>query len=723
MKFSLKLIACLLFVMGANMTRADEGMWIPSLLKKYKIEDLKKAGFKLTAEDVYNVNQACLKDAVVGLGSESRPFRHFCTGEIVSGKGLLITNHHCGYRAIQSHSSIEHDYLKDGFWAMNQAEELPNEGITASFLIRIDDVTSEMMKGIVPDMDKKKISEILKKNKAEIIKKAQKGTHYKANVKAFFSGNQYFLSVYEIYKDVRLVGAPPSAIGKFGGDTDNWMWPRHTGDFSMFRIYADKNNMPASYSKDNVPLKPKRFFEISLDGVNENDFTMVFGYPGTTTEYLTSYAIEQKMNSNNPHKIKIRTKRLNIMGAGMDSSQKIRIQYSAKYAGVANAWKKWQGEIKGLKRIKALEKKEKLEQRFREWAKTRKEYDGILDELKGLYASNRDLSLAIDYIWEAGLRGCEILNFSKSFMVLAKAKEEEIPQIVKGLKAKTSKFFKDFDLEVDKNLFEATILMYSDNLEGKYQPQAILDLVSKNKNKFGKYTDKLYEKSIFTSEEKVNSFLNSYKKSSAKKVLNDPIYKIYDAFYKFYRKDLGLKSLQTEMRIDELQKKYMAGLMEMDSDKIFYPDANSTFRFHYGKVKGFKARNAVYYDYYTSLDGIIEKDNPEIFDYDVPQKLKELYASKDYGRYANEKGEMPVCFAATNHTTGGNSGSPILNAEGQLIGVNFDRAWEGVMSDLMYDPSICRNVCLDIRYVLFVVDKFAGAGYLLDEMKLVSKKK
>jgi hypothetical protein len=723
-KFSLLLLSALLLI--GSTVKADEGMWIPMLLKKYNIEDMQKAGFKLTAEDIYDINQACLKDAVVGLGREGRPFRHFCTGELVSDQGLMITNHHCGYGAIQSHSTLEHDYLKDGFWAMSREEELANEGITASFLIRMADVTAKVLDGVTDDMKESDRQKLIKKHIKTIVEEAEKDTHYRASVKAYFNGNQYFMAVYEIFKDVRLVGAPPSAIGKFGGDTDNWMWPRHTGDFSMFRIYAGKDNKPASYSNDNVPLQPKQSFKISLKGVNQDDFTMVFGYPGTTTEYLTSYALKMMTEVDNPHKIKIRTKKLDLMRADMDASPMVRIQYSAKYAGVANSWKRWQGEIKGLNRLNAIEKKEALEKKFEEWANStpelKKKYAGILAKMKTYYDQVTPLSLARDYAIEAGFRGAETVGLAGKFKTLSILKKEDANKVqpeLDKLKKESAKFFKNFNLPTEKKLLAATLKMYSDNLSDEFLPEEIKNIKKKYKGDFEMFAEKAFAKSIFASQTKLDQFIENYKVSQAKKLGKDPLFVLSNSISFFYGSKIAPDYNKIMDQIDKLQRIYMAGLMKMQPEKVFYPDANSTFRVHYGKVSGYKPRNAVTYAHYTTLEGIIEKDNPEIFDYDVPQKLRDLYDSKDFGDYANAKGEMPVCFAATNHTTGGNSGSPVLNANGELIGLNFDRAWEGVMSDLMYDPEICRNVSLDIRYVLFIVDKFAGAGYLLDEMNIV----
>lgn len=706
-------------------SKADEGMWLPILLKKYNIEDMRKAGFKLTAEDIYSVNKASLKDAVVGLGREGSPFHHFCTGELISNKGLMVTNHHCGYGAIQSHSSLEHNYLKDGFWAMNQKEELVNEGITASFFIKMEDVSAKVLNSVNDEMSEENRFETINKNIDEIVATVEKESGYRANVKAFFGGNQYFLSLYEIYKDVRLVGAPPSAIGKFGGDTDNWMWPRHTGDFSMFRIYANKDNKPASYSEDNIPLVAKKSFKISMKGVKEGDFTMVFGYPGTTTEYLTSDALNLMTKVDNPHKIKIRTKKLDLMRADMDASPIVRIQYSAKYAGVANSWKRWQGEITGLKRINAIEKKIILENKFIKWvaedASRVNKYGKVIPELKKLYSDMEAYSLAYAYAVEAGIRGAEsislALKYSKLETLLAKKdSKENVKTLVAKLMKSSDAFFKNYNKSTDQKLFAELLSMYNANMEKRFSPSEFAMVNKKYKSNFNAYAKKAYAKSIFVDKGKLQSFL---KNPSAKKIAKDPIYKMAKSIMASFRGDVYPKYSELKNATNKLQRLYIAGLMQMQENKIFYPDANSTFRVHYGKVSGYKPRDVVTYSHQSTIEGIMEKNNPDIFDYAVPAKLKELYDNKDYGQYANANNTIPVCFVATNHTTGGNSGSPVLNANGELIGLNFDRAWEGVMSDLMYDASICRNVSLDIRFVLFIVDKFAGAGYLLDEMELV----
>ncbi len=709
-KISLLLLVTLLCF---NLSKADEGMWIPSLLKKYNIEDMKRAGFKLTAKDIYDVNKACLKDAIVGLGKAGQPFWHFCTGEVISDKGLFITNHHCAMGAIQSHSSLERNYLKNGFWAMNRGEELANPDITASFLIKIVDVTNEINEVI----ESSNGDGIMINNKAqEIINEAIQGTNYKANIKPFFNGNQFFLSVYKIYKDVRLVGAPPVSIGKFGGDTDNWVWPRHTGDFSLFRIYADENNEPAEYSKANKPYKPKYSFTISLKGINEGDFTMVFGYPGTTKEYLTSHAIKQVVDIENPEGIDIRTKKLNQINASMEKSEALRIKYSAKAASVANSWKKWKGEIKGLNRFNTVKEKQKLESRFTDWvnqSSTRQsKYGSLISVMENLYNDRAPYIFAKTIAVEAGLRGAEIIDFAIKVEAFAKDFSGE-EKALKYIENRAKSFYKDYDMNTDKNIFIDLISHYKEKCEPRFMPEELKNI---KKEDIAKYADKIYAKSLITNSEKGIKFIRNYSSKQYKKLAKDPIVKLALSIYNMYKTEISGQLNEINANIDAAYRLWIAGLMEMQEDKVFYPDANSSLRVAYGKVGGYKARDGVYYTHYTTLKGIIEKEDPNIYDYKVADKLKELYRTKNYGKYT-QNGEVPVCFVANNHTTGGNSGSPVLNDKGELIGVNFDRAWDGVMSDMKYDPTICRNIAIDIRYALFIIDKFAGAGHLIEEMK------
>ncbi|MBE9468077.1 MAG: S46 family peptidase [Bacteroidetes bacterium] len=722
-----KITFLVLIALFANILKvnADEGMWIPLLLKNYNYIEMQKKGFKLTAEDVYSVNQACLKDAIVGLGNINRPFRHFCTGELISDQGLFITNHHCGFGYIQSHSSVEHDYLTDGFWAKSKDEELSNDGLTVSFLVRIEDVTEKVLANVNDTMNQTQRFDSINNAMKNIEKQAIEGTHYLAKVKSYFSGNQYFMSVYEVFKDVRLVGAPPSAIGKFGGDTDNWMWPRHTGDFSMFRIYADKENKPAEYSADNVPYKPKKHLPISLKGYKKGDFTMIFGYPGTTNEYLTSYAVNLVSKIENPAQIDLRKKRLEIMSADMNDNPEVRIKYASKYAGVANYWKKWIGENRGLQKLNAIEKKQELEKQFNIWANSneelKKNYAHLLPEYKKLYEEITPYSLALDYVYEAAF-AIEIVGFAYNFNSLERitkeTPQEDVDKTIAGLKIQMRKFFKDYNLSTDKKIFIAMLKAYSDNMDEQFKPDIYKEINSKYKNDYNKYADYVYSKSFLVDSTKILNFLDKYSYKSNKKLQKDPSYKLFSSIYKTLRSDVYPKYLEVNNKIKRLKRFYVKGLQLMQSDKVFFPDANSTMRIAYGVVDDYFPRDAVHYTYFTTLKGIMEKDDPDVYDYKVPEKLKELYRNKDYGQYA-QNDTMHICFTASNHTTGGNSGSPVINAEGQLIGINFDRNWEGTMSDIMYDPDQCRNISIDIRYALFLIDKFAGATNLIDEMTLV----
>ncbi len=708
----------LLFFVLVPQFRADEGMWIPLLLEGYTIEDMHKKGLKLSAEEIYSVNKASLKDAVPIFGGG-------CTSAVVSDQGLLFTNHHCGYGQIQSHSSLEHDYLTDGFWAMSQEEELPNPGLKVRFLVRIEDVTDKVLETTSPDMEEGLRNQIIQAKIEEIKAEATKDTHYESRVVPFFAGNQYFLFVTEVFKDVRLVGAPPSAIGKFGGDTDNWMWPRHTGDFSVFRIYANKDNEPAEYSPDNIPYQPKKHFTISLKGVEKGDFTMVYGYPGSTQQYLTSYAVDLTQNTSNPHKIKIRRSIIDIMRQAMEADPKVRIQYASKYARVSNYWKKWKGENKGLQRLNAIQKKQNLEENFIKWINKdedrKQQYAHLLPEYEKLYKEFSPIQLAIDYLNEAAF-GPEIVGFASHFKSLAKVDKEtdqdKIDKMVADVLKKSKGFYKDYYLPVDKRVFEAVMNLYYQNIPEKHQPAIFRWVEKKFDGDMEKYTDYVFSESKLVNEKKLKKFLDDFKWRDAKKIEKDPAFVLYNDIINVFVNVLRSDYYRINNQISRLDRDYIRGLREFKKNKRFYPDANFTLRVAYGNVEGYRPRDGVKYIHYTTIDGIIAKDNPDIYDYRVPEKLKELHAAQDYGQYAKD-GQLYVCFLATNHTTGGNSGSPVINAEGELIGMNFDRCWEGTMSDIMFDPDMCRNITLDIRYALFIIDKFAGANHLINEMDIV----
>ena len=697
-----KTLILVIALMAAMTARADEGMWLPSLISQ-RIADMQEKGFRLDADDIYSINQASLKDAVVLFGRG-------CTGELISPEGLLLTNHHCGYGQIQQHSSVEHDYLKDGFWAMNRSEELPNKGLTVSFLERMDDVTAQVLSGYTPDMTEDQRVELVKKNSQALIDEAAKeGKGLRATVEALYYGNQYFLFLYREYADVRLVGAPPSSIGKFGGDTDNWMWPRHTGDFSMFRIYADKDNNPAPYSKDNVPYRPKKYFHISTKGVQEGDFTFIYGFPGRTQEYIHSEGVRYIEEIGDPHKIHLRTLRLDIMNKHQSESQKVRIQYSSKNAGVSNAWKKWQGEVKGIKKMKTVQTKQEFEKAFDKWAQGG-EFDGVISKIASIYAELEPYQFATDYYTET-VRTIEVANFAMSTARLFK--QDGFDKAKAAELAET--FYKDWYLPIDKESFIAVMKEYEKNVPADFKPIYY-------KEKFASYgsieawAEDIFTNSIFIDQTKVGALTSEDKET----VMADPAVEFFNEFLKWYAADIQPVTTRLNQDLQLAYRDYMRGQMvycrTQRVPKAFYPDANLTLRVAYGHIKGYTPSDGTYYLPSSTIKGIMEKDNPEIFDYNIPQRLRDIYAAKDYGRWADASGEVPVCFIATNHTTGGNSGSPVINADGELIGLNFDRVWEGTMSDIVFDPDICRNIALDIRYVLFTIEKIGGAGYLLDEM-------
>lgn len=706
-------ILLILFVLPAFSQQG--GMWIPSLLKGMNETEMKSLGMKLSADEVYSVNQSSLKDAIV----------HFdggCTSEIISPKGLMLTNHHCGYDAIQSHSTVEHDYLQDGFWAKNNAAELPNPGMTATLIVSINDVTSGVLEGVSALKTEAEKQKKIQENSAKIQASFSKEKWQENRIKVFYEGNQYLLFVTETFKDIRLVGAPPSSIGKFGSDTDNWVWPRHTGDFSLFRIYANKDNKPAEYSADNIPYTPKHFLPISLDGISENDFTLVFGFPGRTQEYLPSHAVEQIVTTLNPAKIEIRDAALKVQDGFMRKDKAIKIQYASKYASVANYWKKWIGESKGLKKSNAIALKQNFEQQFSQKVieqGKQAEYGQLLADFDKNYKAITDYALARDYFVEVVLRNTELLSLGFKIYQLEqvyKSKGEQAFTDRKNNFIKDSEgFYKDFNATVDEKVFEQLIALY-----GTKSP--LIPETLKNAN-YNSLTTEIYSKSKLTSYSGLNKLFEGNSVAIFKKLQKDKGYQLVKEIADHFYKNVSPKYDEINLQIIALQRNYMKAQLELFPNARFFPDANSTLRVTYGKVKGYQPSDAVYYEPVTHLDGILEKYIPGDYEFDVPAKLLELEKNKDYGIYADANGKMPVCFIGTNHTTGGNSGSPAIDASGNLIGLNFDRVWEGTMSDINYDPEICRNIMVDARYVLFIIDKFAEAGHLLQEMKLVHPKK
>ena len=711
----------LLVVVTGIAARADEGMWLPQLLARLNEKQMKSMGMKISAADIYNINKGSLKDAIVSFGG-------FCTGEVISSKGLVLTNHHCGFDAIQNHSTLEHNYIRDGFWARNNGEEIPNPGLFVTFIVRIDDVTKEVLSGVSASADEKTRQSAIDKNIAEIRKNLKKESYQDSYIRPFFDGNQYFLFVTETYKDVRLVGAPPSAVGNFGKDTDNWMWPRHTGDFSMFRIYAGKDNKPAEYSADNIPYTPKKSLSISLDGVQENDFTMVFGFPGRTTQYLHSSAVEQIMTVNDPAKIAIREKALTVIDGFMRRDEQIKIQYAAKYAGIQNAYKKWQGEVQGLSSTQALTKKLKYEEEFSKRVNAnnawKENYGSLLPDLSAAYASLKPYGYARDYYLEITSK-IELLTIAGWMNSLVNAFEKDgekgYQQRLKQVKQQLEGLYGEYNSQVDRKLAETLLDMYYQNQEEKYQSPLLREKVQAAGKNFAAFADHLYESTTLDEAAKTMAWLEKPAAELLAYIKTEPAVQLQKDLSATYNSRVAGKLNEIQASINKLNRTYMQAQMDVFKEKVFYPDANSTLRVTYGNVKGYKPRDAVQYDYYTWLDGVMEKYKPGDYEFDLPARLRELHANRDYGPYA-DKGKMPVCFIARNHTTGGNSGSPALDAWGNLVGLNFDRVWEGTMSDINYDPSICRNIMVDIRYVLFIVDKYAGAGHLVREMNLVHPK-
>ncbi|MBP5797395.1 MAG: S46 family peptidase [Bacteroidales bacterium] len=707
-----RLLLSLAILLTSVMAFAGEGMWIPMLLQ-YNEKEMQEMGMRITADDIYSINHSSLKDAIVLFGGG-------CTGEIVSDYGLLLTNHHCGFDYIQKHSSVEHDYLTDGFWAMDRSQELPCPGLSVIFLREMRDVTEKVLFNITDDMTEEDRQKTISENIKRITAEVEKQTEYKVSIKPYFLGNEYYLLLNEVYTDVRLVGCPPSNIGKFGGDTDNWVWPRHTGDFSVFRVYADPDGHPADYSASNIPYRPAKHLEISLKGADEGDFAFVFGYPARTSEYLPAVAVDQEANVIDPIAVRLRGEILDIYNTYQEQDKKVRIQYASKHAGLGNGWKKWMGVTEGINHFRGVQKKRFYEESFQEWAlgaRNRYMYIDLLKNFEQKYKELEPYRVAYTYLSNAGLN-IEIFdfagNFNKLSQVTKETPQEEIDKMITGLKKATENFFKDYYQPIDREVARTMLKEYLEHQPTDFRPGFLNEIKDVDA-----YVEQLFEKSLFADKDRVMEFLESFKPSKVKKLQKDPALLAYQSLIGFYRDEVNPKMGPINKEIDRMQRIYMKGQMAMEPEKRFSPDANFTLRVTYGKVEGFKPQDGKNFRHFTTLEGIMEKENPDIYDYVVEPKLKALYNSKDYGRYADKDGTMHVAFTASVHTTGGNSGSPILTADGQLLGLNFDRCWEGTMSDLVYDPDICRNISVDIRYVLFIIDKFAGAKNLIAEMDIV----
>ena len=733
-----KLVLMALALLLALPVWANEGMWLPMLLGR-SYEDMKANGLQLTQDEIYSINEASLKDAIVSFGG-------FCTGEIISPNGLILTNHHCGFSAIQSHSTTENNYLDDGFWAGSYAEEKPNEGLFVRFLVRMEDVTERFNSDLNMDMTEAdreaKIAEISKK----IVEEATEENDFEANVKSFYHGNEFYLFIYEVFNDVRLVGAPPSSIGKFGGDTDNWMWPRHTGDFSLFRVYTAPDGSPAGYSEENIPMKPKHYLPISLDGVQEGDFTMVWGYPGSTDRYLSSYGVEQAINLYNPSVVEVRDRKLEIMKKYMEANEATRIQYASKYARVSNYWKYYIGQTEQLKNNNVKAKKAAIEDNFSNWLMANPDseakYGTALPMLKEAYAATDPYIKGSVYVLEAGLTGSDLaltgFRFGR-FMQAYFATEEEMKTALKDaktdedkasikenyegrlvslmdrLEAEVDEHFKNYNAQLDQELFADLFSMYDANISEEQEPSFFTTVKKKYKGDWGKFAEKVFENSVIASKERAMDFMEDPDKKTLDK---DWAVIIGGELYDMYRNSAEITA-DADAKLEKGYRLLTAGLREMSPDKMYYPDANSTMRMTYGTVGSYQARDAVFYEYYTTADGILQKKDNSDPEFVVPGKLEKLIMEEDFGDYANSDGDLPVCFIHNTDITGGNSGSPVINGKGELIGCAFDGNWEAMSGDIFFEENLQRTISVDARYILFVIDKYAGAQNIIDELTLV----
>ncbi|RPG58050.1 MAG: S46 family peptidase [Flavobacteriales bacterium TMED191] len=714
---SLLVVFLSIFFIIPQPSQADEGMWLPMLIKRLNIDDMQKKGLQLSAEEIYSVNNASIKDAIIS-------FNGYCTGEIISPNGLLLTNHHCGYDAIQNHSSVENDYLGNGFWAKSYEDEIPNEGLFVDFLIRMDDVSSEVLDSISFDTEESTRKKLIQSRIEKIKSRETKDTNYWAEIKPFYGGSEFYLFIYERFNDVRLVGTPPESIGKFGGETDNWMWPRHTGDFALFRVYTDLEGNPAEFNKNNIPMKPKHHLPISLDGVKESDFAMILGYPGGTDRYLSSFGVKLAVDLYNPTVVKVREAKLDILNDYMRSDRNISIMYASKKARISNYWKYYIGQTKGLKRLRVYDRKTSIESAFSQFVNSsnlnKKIYGDVLINMDRAYNEIEKMTLSRIYLNEAAWGGPSFIRLARRSEGLLKSLEGGSDSLInaskKSFMSEVTSSFKEYKKEIDQDIFVKMMQMYFENVPKDQLPKIILDMEAKYQGNFEKWGSMLYEKSIFVDEQKLINFL---KNPTAKKIKKDPGYIVQKSILdNYFNKILpAISSPRESLAVSN--RLFIDGLRKMSPKKVFYPDANFTMRLTFGSVGEYSPGNAMMYDYVTTLDGVMEKLDNSDPEFIVPDRLVELYNSKDYGVYANEEGEINVCFISNNDITGGNSGSPVINGKGELIGCAFDGNWEAMSGDIAFEENLQRTISVDVRYILFIIDKFANASHIIDELTLV----